>query len=170
MKTFKEYLTESTKTYDFKVKMACTCEAKDIDKIKEALTKYKVESVSQPKRLPIQESPEFPNCGPVEISIFDVSLNYPANDEQVRQAIVSCGAPASLVRVIPSGHPYNAIMDGKEVSNVDGKKGEAVLLQAEMKAESVSEKDEVLPQHRMNGLIKEVLAARNYEYPTVKQD
>lgn len=165
MKTFKEYLTESKKTYDFKVKMACTCEAKDIEKIKEALTKFKVESVTQPKRLPIQESPEFPNCGPVEISIFDVSLNYPVNDEQVRQAIASCGAPASMIRVIPSAHPYEAIMDGKEVSNVNGKNGESVLLDPEMTSENVDSKSEILPQDRMFSLIKEVLDARNYEYP-----
>lgn len=165
MKTFKDYLIESKQTYDFKIKMCCDCDAKDITKIKEALEQYKLETISQPRRLPIQESPEFPNCGPVEIKILDVSLAYPANDEQVRQAVVSCGAPAAMVRVIPANHPYEAIMDGKEVSNPDSEEGKAVLLEPEMKAETVDAKSEILPQDRMFSLIKEVLAARNYEYP-----
>lgn len=165
MKTFKEYLIESKQTYDFKIKLACDCSTEDIAKIKESLEKYKLESMSELKRLPIQESPEFPNCGPVEIKIFDVSLAYPVNDEQVKRAVVSCGASESLIRVIPSNHPYEAIMDGKEVSNVDGKEGESVLLEPEMASEKVDPKSEILPQDRMFSLIKEVLDARNYEYP-----
>lgn len=165
MKTFKDYLTESVKTYNFKVKLACGCDSKDIAKFKDALEQYKLESISAPRSLPIQESPEFPNAGPVEIKILDVTLGYPANDAQVKQALVSCGAVESLTKVIPSGHPYEAIMDGKEVSNPDAKEGSSVLLEPDMKCETVNSSDETLPQDRMFSLIKEVLAARNYEYP-----
>lgn len=87
MKSFKQYLIESKKTYDFKVKIA-----KDVEEaqqqIKLALEKYQVESCSSGKRTPIQESPlDFPEHHNVNITVFDVSVAYPVNSLMIREAI-----------------------------------------------------------------------------------
>lgn len=169
MKDFKTYLSESQRTYDFKIKIAGELTKEHLEKMKTSLEAYKVSSMSQPKRLPIQESPEFPNMGPVEINLLDVKLSYPVTNEQVHTTLRNCGChPATAIKVIPADSPYNAIMDGKEVSNVDGKEGEAVLLQTEMKA--VAHDFDYTGEKTIPNLIKELQAARSYEYSTVAKE
>ena len=91
MKSFKEYLTESKKVYEFKVKVAGDCPKDCAKKIKEALAQYSVTSCSSGKSTPIQESnvdfPELKNTG---MTVFDVCTNYPATSLQVRDAVSSC--------------------------------------------------------------------------------
>jgi hypothetical protein len=162
MKSFKAYLTESVKTYEFRVRIACEMMSADMmTKIKQVLETYKVDKISSPKRLPIHESPLFPNMGPVEVNVFDVSVCYPANDDQIRNLIAECGcAPAACIRVTPANSPFEAALDGKEVSNIDGG---VVLEQPDMKAAPVD--DDLVGQKRIPNLIKELEETRKYEYP-----
>ena len=167
MKSFKAYLTESHKTYDFRIRMACEMTSEIEAKVKQALEQYKVESISKPKRLPIHESPLFPNMGPVEINIFDISICYPANDDLVRNAIAECGCcPAAAIRVNPTDSPFEAILDGTEVSNLGGEKGQAVLLQDKMERERPGATgDQLVGDARIPSLIKELEETRKYQYP-----
>lgn len=160
MKSFKAYLAESVKTYDFRVRIACEMKDDMMARIKQVLEVYKVEKISSPKRLPIHESPLFPNMGPVEINVFDVSISYPANDDQIRATIAECGcAPAACIRVNPSNSPFEAALDGQEVSNRDGG---VVLEEPDMKAESA---DDLVGEKRIPNLLKELEETRKYEYP-----
>lgn len=87
-KSFKEYLLESKQTYEFKIKIAGELEECCPGKIKQALQKYKVESMSEVRRTPIQETvSEFPEHKNVEINIFDISLTYPVTSYQVRDLV-----------------------------------------------------------------------------------
>lgn len=166
MKSFIKYLTENHRTFDFKVRIAANeCDAECIKKIKAILETYKVISISDPKRLPIQESPEFPNAGPIEINIMEISLGYPVNDEKVRVLITNAtGISPSNIKVTPLHSPYEAALDGKEQSN-QGPEGESVLMQSEMVAEKV-EKD-LVGDARIPNLIKELEETRKYQYPEV---
>jgi hypothetical protein len=88
MKSFKEYLTESKQTYDFKVKIAGDCPKDCAKKIKEALSMYKVESCSAGKSMPIAETyADFPTHRNIGITVFDVCLAYPSTTDQVRSAL-----------------------------------------------------------------------------------
>lgn len=88
MKSFKDYLTESKKTYDFKIKVAGDCPKDCAKKIKEALSVYKVESCSSGKGLPIAETyADFPEQKNIGVTVFDVCISYPANSQQVRAAV-----------------------------------------------------------------------------------
>jgi hypothetical protein len=161
MKTFKSYLTESHRTYDFRIRIAGDMSDDMITKMKRALETYKVESISKPKRMPIQESPIFPNMGPVEINVIDVTLAYPANDDQVRNLVAECGcAAAACIKVTPAHSPYEAALAGEEISN---KGGDTVLLQQEMVAEKVDA--DLMGDARIPNLIKELADTRKYEYP-----
>lgn len=166
MKTFKSYLMESSGTYDFKVKIACDIADKDITKIKTALEEFKINNFKKSRSLPIQETPEFPQQGPVEVKIFDVSLEYPVNAEKLHTTIMQCGCiKEGCLKVISAANPYNAILDGLEVSNVGGEKGEAVLAQEEMKTDKPNAISGQEYLDKMPSLIKELQAARKYEYP-----
>jgi hypothetical protein len=169
MKPFKAYLTESHKTYDFRIRLACELPDDLISKIKTVLEAYKLDSISKPKRLPIQETPEFPNMGPVEVSIMEISLNYPCNDEQVRTLIAErAGINLACIKVNPTNSPYEAILDGTEVSNLGGKPGESVLLQDNMERERPGKGGEALVgSERIPNLMKELEETRKYEYPEV---
>ena len=88
MKSFKEYLTESKKVYEFKVKIAGDCPKDCTEKIKLALSQYQLESCSGGKRTPIQERQvDFPEHTNVNVTVFDVCTCYPATSSQVKNAI-----------------------------------------------------------------------------------
>ena len=101
MKSFKEYLTESKQTYDFKVKIAGDCPKDCAKKIKEALSMYKVESCSAGKSMPIAETyADFPTQRNIGITVFDVCLAYPSTTDQVRNALGGAiGVPVTNVKV-----------------------------------------------------------------------
>lgn len=101
MKSFKEYLTESKKVYEFKVKIAGDCPKDTASKIKGALSQYKVETCSAGKSTPIQEThQDFPDITNVGITQFNVCLEYPTNSTQVRSAIAEkCGISLNNIRV-----------------------------------------------------------------------
>lgn len=100
MRSFKEYLIESKKTYEFKVKIAGDYE-KAADAIKLALAPYKCETVSSGKRLPIAEThTDFPNHKNTNVTIFDVTCCYPTNSATVRAAIAEkCRCSLDSVKV-----------------------------------------------------------------------
>jgi hypothetical protein len=88
MKSFKEYLTESKKVYEFKVKIAGDCPKDCTEKIKLALSQYQLESCSGGKRTPIQERQvDFPEHANVNVTVFDVCTCYPATSLQIKNSI-----------------------------------------------------------------------------------
>jgi hypothetical protein len=88
MKSFKQYITESQKTYSFKLKIAGKCPDDCTAQIKSALAQFDVASVSSGKRTPITAQPhEFPEHKNVEITVFDIATNYPATSKQVHDKV-----------------------------------------------------------------------------------
>jgi len=88
MKPFQSYIFELKKPFEFRVKLA-TIEPKGevMERIKNALNTYQLESVSPVKSLPIMEHREFPQWGPCECWQFDVKVAYPTNTVAIRQLI-----------------------------------------------------------------------------------
>jgi hypothetical protein len=101
MKSFKEYLTESKKVYEFKVKIAGECPSDCSSQIKSSLAQFHVASVSAGKRTPIQERhSEFPEHKNVNMTVFDVTTDYPATSLQIRDMLSAhLGMPLSNVKV-----------------------------------------------------------------------
>lgn len=165
MKAFKAYLTESQQTFDFRLRIAGELPKDLMSKIKTVLEAYKVVNVATPKRLPIQETPEFPNMGPVEVNIIDVTLQYPCNDIQVRTLVAErAGVNPACIKVTPINSPYEVALEGGERSGPN-KAGESVLDQPDMVAEKV-EKD-LVGDARVPNLIKELEETRKYQYPEI---
>lgn len=162
MKSFKAYLTESHKTYDFRLRIAGDLPDELQSKIKSVLEAYQVETISTPKRLPIRETPEFPNMGPVEVHVMDVSVCYPCNDEQVRVLVAErTGISQSCIKVTPVNSPYEAALAGLEQSNT-GEPGKSVLEDPDMK--TVVPEKTLVGDARIPELIKELEDTRKYQY------
>jgi copper chaperone CopZ len=101
MKSFKEYLIESKQVYEFKVKIAGDLPDGCAKKIKEALTKFKVENCSSGKSTPIQETQvDFPSHKNIGVTVFDVVTEYPATSLEIRDAVAEhCDIALSCVKV-----------------------------------------------------------------------
>jgi hypothetical protein len=130
MKSYKEYLTESKRVYEFKIKVAGECPKDASAKIKEALTTYKVESCSAGKSTPITEKQvDFPQLENVGVTIFDVTLSYPATNVQVREAV------ADKLSVVPAKIRVRNMQEEEELAinhEHDEKTGEAFLNKTEI--------------------------------------
>jgi hypothetical protein len=100
MRSLGEYLTESAKQYMFRVRLACECNRDLLDRLKAALSKYDVDDISQPKRLPIQQKAfGFDHLDNAEIHVVDVVTNYPCTPAQLSAVFNEIGVPASMVMV-----------------------------------------------------------------------
>jgi len=101
MKSFKEYLMESKRVYEFKVKIAGECPKDCGGIIKAALQQFKVESCSSGKSTPIQERQnDFPDTKNISVTVFDVTTSYPATSAQIRDKVAeACAISHSMIKV-----------------------------------------------------------------------
>jgi hypothetical protein len=110
MRSLNEFLIESARTYDYRIKIAGELPKENYEAFKAALNKFSVESCSKPKKTPIQSDPHgFPGLKNQEINIFDVSLNYPANQEQLQELAKQCGI--ALPNLVVTNKEYNDSMN-----------------------------------------------------------
>lgn len=144
MKSFTSYLTETKKNYSFKICIAHDIEKECIDKIKMAVDAYKVEKISQPKRLPIQRSTDFPSLGAVQINHIDLITEYPATPQEVAVKVIEAlGLSASHVVV-------RTALQGDQP--VEYHAGKSLLQDPELKGES---SDGLTTVDQMEALMKE---------------
>jgi len=86
MKTFKEYLSESKKQYDFRVKIAGEVDADKEAALKSLLEKYVVSGFKKVAKTPIQELPlDFPQVRNCEVNIYEVTLDYPTTQNELTE-------------------------------------------------------------------------------------
>lgn len=107
MKSFAEYLTESKKTYEFKIKVAGDLAEDFASKLETAMEKFAIVKFGKGKRTPIQEVPlDFPSLKNTNVTVFDVEVSYPTTP-QVLEAYVSqvCGVHAGEVVVRAANEP-----------------------------------------------------------------
>ena len=107
MSTFKEYLTESAKSYDYKIKIAGDIDKNFATKMETALGKFEVSKMSAGKKTPIQSLPlDFPALKNESVTIWDVTTNYPASVRVMKEYIADYMniAPACVVVRTP-GEP-----------------------------------------------------------------
>jgi hypothetical protein len=93
MKNFKEYLSESTKRYDFKVKIAGEMTTEQEDAMKRALGRFTTaDTLSSIKKTktPIQAVPlDFPQVKNCEVNIYEVTLDYPTTPQELTEYLTT---------------------------------------------------------------------------------
>lgn len=88
MKTFTEYLTESQKRYDFKIKIAGEMTNEQENVLKSSLERFVTNSFKKSGKTPIQELPlDFPNVKNMEVNIYEVSLDYPTTQHELTEYV-----------------------------------------------------------------------------------
>jgi len=86
MKRLIEYLTESSKTYPFKIGVAGDIPEGFNDSLRSAMEKFSVASISVGKKTPIQQHPlDFPQMENTEVTYWDVEIKYPTTDAVLQE-------------------------------------------------------------------------------------
>lgn len=158
MKNFQKYFYETSKVYEFKIKIANCDVSASIDAIKNAVDAYCVETISKPKRLPIQEHREFGNLGPCECEVIDITVRYPVIAEQIRQLVINrAGIAAACVYV----YTKDQYLQEEEVDARILAQGEdgPIIENPELKADEGGQ--EIAGQIRIGSLLKELEAHDN---------
>jgi len=150
---FQNYFYNSHKLYEFRIRLAnCDCDKALIEAIKNALDAYEVETMTAPKRLPIQEHRDFGKLGPCEIHHIDVAVNYPTIAEQVRQLIINrAGVPSQQVCV----YTLNQALQEELVDSTIISQGEGgpIIENPELVAPA---QGDIAGQKRVDSLLKEL--------------
>jgi hypothetical protein len=114
MKSFRQYLTESAKTFKYRIKIAGEPDAKFLDLLQMNLSKFALVGMTEPKSTPIQKDPYgFPGVQNQSITIFEIECRYPATEPMIKQMAKLCGYDENLVRAIQADYDdkYNEEMD-----------------------------------------------------------
>lgn len=122
MKTFKDYLTESKKTYSFKIKVAGDLPEKFEPTLKAALGKWSLTTMKK-STTPVQKVPlDFPEKENMEVHIFEVTLEYPVTDQVLHAFIAEkTDVFASCLKVRNANDPledYSKEEDSKYVAKL----------------------------------------------------
>jgi len=168
MSTFKDYLTESTKSYDYKIKIAGGPESIDKNALETALQKFDLASMSAGKTTPIMTVPlDFPRLSNEQVTIFDVTTNYPESPRVMHEYLSDIlRIPATHIVVRKPGEPTEEYQNDMEVA----KKSEYAnkLHDIEYKdAPKVNAEDYHSTKANM-GLLKELLKDRENRYEVEK--
>ena len=172
MSTFKDYLTESTKSYDYKIKIAG--EPKDIDKnaLETALQKFDLANMSAGKSTPIMTLPlDFPRLSNESVTIFDVTTNYPASPRVMHEYLSDIlRIPATHIVVKKPGEPTEEYQNDMQVAKNSEYKNK--LLDIEMTDAPKVNAEEFHSTKANMGLLKEVLKDRveNKDAPKEKEN
>ena len=118
MSTFKQYLTEAHKSYDFKIKVAGDLEKDFANRMEGALKKFDIQKMSAGKSTPIMTLPlDFPRLSNEQVTIFDVTTNYPASAREMKEYIGTyMNIPQTHIVVRKPGEPTEEYQEQMQVA------------------------------------------------------
>ena len=168
MSTFKDYLTESTKSYDYKIKIAG--EPKDIDKnaLETALQKFDLSKMSAGKSTPIMTLPlDFPRLSNESVTIFDVTTNYPESPRVMQEYLSDIlRIPLTHIVVRKPGEPSEQYQSDMQIAKTSEYR---TKLQDIEYSDLAKIKPEDLHSTQANmSLLKELLKDRESKYTVEK--
>jgi len=151
-----KYLTESKKTYEFKVGVAGNLPEGFEDRLETAMQKFSVANMSTGKKTPIQERPlDFPQLQNMEVTYYEVEVNYPTTVQVLQEYVGKCcGIEQSHIIVRNMNEPQEAYQE--EASGQETY--EAKLATEEL--ESDPKAQETVGNTRVMDLLKELESAR----------
>jgi phosphoketolase len=154
MRSFKEILTESKKTYKFKIGVAGALPEGFQDRMETALKKFGLLNINSGKKTPIQERPlDFPQLQNMEVTYFETEVEYPTTTQVLQEYIGKCCVvPQSHIIVRNPDEPQERYQDTKEADPY-----ETILTKTELGGESAQDK---VGSSRVMELLKELEKAQ----------
>ena len=121
-KTFKQYLTESTKEHKFTLRFCCDLDEAQENRIESFLSKYDLKTMSKTSTTPITKNPMFfSDVTNAKVSKIEIVTGYPLSADILQQQLSDIlGVSLTDVVVHPEGWE-------EEVAEDDDKEKEAIL-------------------------------------------
>ena len=117
MKTFQQYLVESARTYDYRIKVVGDVPAGFFDQLKDRLSQFDVAKITKPKTTPIQKLlKDFPDEENQSMTFVDVNFRYPAIEPQVQRLAEFMGVSPNRVRMCQLEYADGMF---REISNIE---------------------------------------------------
>ena len=156
MKNFKQYLTESEKSYNWKIRIAGEIPEDCSDKMKMALGKFDLANLSSPKTSPIQETPlDFPQIQNCEVHTWDAELKYPTTGPVLEKLLMDvCRVHDNHIVVRGEHEPLEAYQEKK-----DDKPYEVLMTKEDMGGDPEAQK--TVGDSRVMELLKELEKTRS---------
>lgn len=114
MKKFNEYLAESQRVYNYRIKIVGDVPSGFIKALEEKLKQFDPAKVSAVKTTPVQLNPaDFPAFDNERVSHMDVEFRYPAIEPQIQQIAQLLGLDPNRIRMLTV--PYEDSMNKERV-------------------------------------------------------
>jgi hypothetical protein len=158
MKKFLEYITESEKKYEFKIRIAGHDIPEDrATKLETALQKYELVSFASGRKTPIQENPlHFPQIQNCEVMTYDVVVKYPATATILQKYLAdTVGLAETHVLVTSPTEPFEELVNPATKNDTY----EPILSKTEMEDADPDAQSKV-GANRVMDLLKELEQAR----------
>ena len=114
MKKFNEYLAESQRVYNYRIKIVGDVPSGFIKALEEKLKQFDPAKISEVKTTPVQLNPaEFPAYSNERVSHMDCEFRYPAIEPQIQQIAQLLGLDPNRIRMLTV--PYEDSMNKERV-------------------------------------------------------
>ena len=114
MKKFNEYLAESQRVYNYRIKIVGDVPTGFIKALEEKLKQFDPAKISSVKTTPVQLNPaEFPAYNNERVSHMDCEFRYPAIEPQIQQIAQLLGLDPNRIRMMTV--PYEDSMNRERV-------------------------------------------------------
>lgn len=116
MKQFKEYLKESARQWEFRVKIAGDFDKTAEKTLESLLNKWKVSGFKKKGTTPVQQFPlDFPKLKNEQVTIYEVSIEYPVTSHELTEYLVNNLKLAREYLVVRKpGEPLEEYQEPKE--------------------------------------------------------
>ena len=154
MRSFTEILTESKKTYEFKIGVAGPLPEGFEDTLETIFKKFGANNLTSGKKTPIQERPlDFPQLQNMEVTYFEAEVEYPTTSQVLQEYVGKCcGIDQAYIIVRNINDPREEYQEMK-----DDAPYEAMLTKEDMGGETAQED---VAGNRVMSLLKELETAR----------
>ena len=122
MKHFKEYLSESERVYNYRIKIAGDTPKDIVKALEEKLQQFGIVKISAPKTSPVQAKlADFPAFDNESCTHMDVEFRYPAIEPQIQQIAQLLGIDPNRVRMltVPYENSNDKLAADMEAQNKD---------------------------------------------------
>jgi len=98
MKNFRDYLIESEKTFDYRIKIVGDVDSEFVKTFREKLKKFDPVKIGEVKTTPVMSKPsDFPGYPNERVNIMDCTFRYPATPPQIQQLAGLLGLDADRI-------------------------------------------------------------------------
>ena len=152
MRSFKEHLAESKKTYTFRVKVAGDVSSDQEKAMESLLSRFEISSFKKTGKTPIQELPlDFPTVKNKEVNIYEVTLNYPTTQFELSEYLASeMAISKSCIVIRRPEEPY------EEYQVTPEKRSSALLTDSEYKEVPAINGEDFYGDKYNTGFVKEL--------------